>query len=161
METEFVERDDATRFKVCALAGALLLLLLLEHLTSPSATSRAADPVRAFQKSVGHLLIVALTAVPLFAGVSIYLIRLGVKVGRSGQYPPPGMRVAVRAQILRGRRATWNAILIFVLAGILMVPGPALIYAWYSLSHLAIELNQPNKQMQPSPRNSGATDLRR
>ena len=70
------------------------------------------------------------------------------------------MRVAVRTMVRRGRRAKWNAILMFVLAGFLMVPGPALIYAWYSVSRLAAELNLPNKQMQPAPR-SGAADLRR
>ena len=144
MEAEFVDGDNATRFKVLAFASVLLLLILLERLTSPDAALRAADPVQGLKKSVDRSLIVALTAVPIFAGVSIYLLRLGFKVRRSGQYPPPGMRVAVRTKVRRGRRAKWNAILIFVLAGIFMVPGPALVYAWYSLSRLAAELGHPN-----------------
>jgi hypothetical protein len=40
----------------------------------------------------------------------------------------------------------WNAILLFVLAGIFMVPGPAFLYTWYSLSHLVTEHGHPNKQ---------------
>ncbi len=160
MEAEFVEGDRTTKFKLLGFAAVVILLILLERLISPDGALRATDPMQALKKSVDRLLIVALTAVPLFVGVSIYLLRLGVKVKRSGQYPPPGMRVAVRTKVRRGRRAKWNAILMFVLAGILMVQGPVLIYAWYSISRLAVELGHPNKQMQPAPRN-GAADLRR
>ena len=160
MEAEFVEGDRTTKFKLLVFAAVVVLLLLLDRLTSPDGGLRATDPTLTFKKSVDRLLIVALTAVPLFGGASIYLVRLGIKVKRSGQYPPPGMRVAVRTMVRRGRRAKWNAILMFVLAGFLMVPGPALIYAWYSVSRLAAELGHPNKQMQPAPRN-GAADSRR
>ena len=73
MEAEFVDCDNATRFKVLAFASVLLLLILLERLTSPDAALRAADPVQGLKKSVDRSLIVALTAVPIFAGVSIYL----------------------------------------------------------------------------------------
>jgi hypothetical protein len=160
MEVEFVEGDRTLRFKALAVAGVLLLLGLLAHLTSPDAASRAADPMQALKKLLDRLLINALTAIPLFAAFSIYLLWLGVRVRRSGQYPPPGMRVAVRTKIRRGRRAKWNAILLFVLAGIFMVPGPVFLYTWYSISHLVTEVGHPNKQMQPAPRN-GAADLRR
>ena len=116
--------------------------------------------MQAFKQSMDRLLIVALLVVPLFGGVSIYLVRLAIKVKRSGRCPPPEMRVAVRTMVRRGRRAKWNAILMFILAGILMVASPALIYAWHSISSLVAELGPPNKQMQPAPRN-GAADLRR
>jgi hypothetical protein len=138
----------------------VLLLILLDRLTSPDGALRATDPTQAFNKSIDRLFVVGLTAVPLFGGVSVYLVRLGIRVKRSGQYPPPGMRVPVRTMVRPGRCAKRNAILMFVLAGILMAPGPALIYAWYSISRLAAELGHPNKQMQPAPRN-GAADLPR
>ena len=152
MEPEFVEGERATRLKVLAFVSVLLLILLLEHLTRPDAALRTADPVQAFRKLADHLFIVALTATCFFAVSSIYLFRLATKVKQSGQWPPPGMRMAVRTKVLRGRRARWNAILLFVLAGVFMVPGPALFFAWHSISNL-------HKQIQPVPRN-GAADLR-
>ena len=157
---EFLEGDRATRLKVWGFAGVLLLLIVLNHLTAPDRGMFAANPVEALKKTADHLFYVVLAAVLLFVGASIYLLRLGVKVKRSGQYPPPGIRVAVRTKVLRGRRAQWNAFLAFVVAGILIVASPTLIYAWYSLSRLAAELSLPNKQIQPAPRN-GAADLRR
>jgi hypothetical protein len=101
-----------------------------------------------------------LVAVPLFVGASIYLLRLAVKASRTSQWPPPGTRVAVRTRVYRGRRAQWNAILAFVVAGILIAASPTLIFAWYTLSRLAPSLGHPNKQMQPTPR-GGAADLQR
>ncbi len=110
MEAEFVKGDRATRFKLLAFAAVVFLLIVLERLTSPNGALRATDPTQAFKKSLDRLLIVALTAVPLFGGVSIYLVWLGIKVKRSGQYPPPGMQVPVRTKVRRGRRA-WQRFL--------------------------------------------------
>ncbi len=143
MEAEFVEADRATRFKVLAFVGVLLLLILLERLTSPDPALRTTDPVQAFKKSIDRLLIVTLIAAPFFLGSSIYLMRLAIKVKQSGQWPPPGMRVAARTQIRRGRRATLNWILMFVLAGILLVPVPALFCAWRLASRSVSELAIP------------------
>jgi hypothetical protein len=163
MEAEFVEADRALRFKLLAFCTVLLLLLLLSHLTLPNGTLRATDPTQALQKYVDRLLIYAVTATPLLIGLSIYLMRLAINVQRSGQYPPPGMRVTVRTQIRHGRRAKWNAILMFGLAGIMLGVVPALFYTWHLASGVASmvsELSRPNKQMQPTPRN-GAADLQR
>jgi len=153
MEPEFVEGDRATRFKLLAFVGVATVLILVDLLTSPDAALHATDPLQALKKSADRLLIFALTAFPLCVGASIYVLRLGIKVKSSGQYPPPGLRPAVRTRVRRGRRAKWNALLMFGLAGILMVAGPALICTWYSISRLATELSHPNKKMQPAPRN--------
>ncbi len=155
-----MEGDRTTKLKLLGFAVVVTLLILLDRLTSPDGALRATDPTLAWKKAVDRLWVVAVTTTLLFVGVSIYLLRLGLKVKRSGQYPPPGMRVAVRTKVRRGRRAEWNAILAFVVAGILMVASPALIYVCYSMSRLAAELGHPNKQIQPTPRN-GAADLRR
>jgi hypothetical protein len=157
---EFVEGDRPTRLKIFGFVSVLLLLIVLERLTAPDHGMLETSPVQALTKTANRLFYVVLVTVGLFAGASIYLVRLGVKVTRSGQYPPPGIRVAVRTRVLRGRRAQWNAILAFVVAGILIVASPVLLYTWYSLSRLADELGLPNKQIQPAPRN-GAADLRR
>ena len=157
---EFVEGDRATRLKVLAGAGIVLLIVLLNHLTSPSAALRATDPVQALKKYVNHLLIFALMAIPFSIGIPIYCLRLAIKVKRSGQWPPPGMRVPVRTRIVRGRRAGLNAILLFFLGGAAILLGPALFYVWHLSVGIASELSHPNKQMQPTPRR-GAADLRR
>jgi hypothetical protein len=157
---EFVEGDRATRLKVLVFAGVLLLLIVLERLTAPDRGLLATDPVQALNRSVDRLFYVVLVAVPLCVGASIYLLRLAVKIIRSSQWPPPGMRMAVRTKVRRGSRAQCNAILALVLAAILIVATPALIFAWYSLSRLAPELSSLHKRVQPSPRN-GAADVRR
>ena len=142
MDAEFLEADRGTRFKVLAVVGVLLLLILVERLTAPDPALRTADPAQAFKQSMDRLLIVTLIAAPFLLGSSLYLMRLAIKVKRSGQWPPPGMRVAARTRIRRGRRATWNWILMFVVAGTLLVPLPALFWAWNvafrSVSELAI-----------------------
>ena len=144
MQAEFVEADKATRFKILAFVGVLLLLILLERLTSPDSALRTADPVQAFKKSIDRLLIITLVVAPFLLGSSLYLIRLAIKVKQSGQWPPPGMRVAVRTQVRRGGRARLNWILMFVLAGILLVPLPALFFAWHLAFHSVSELAIPN-----------------
>jgi len=93
MQPDFVEADRATRLKFWGFASLLLLLIVLERLTSPSAALRAADPVRALNKSVDRLLIIAVITAPFFIASSIYLIRLAIKVTQSGRWPPAGMRV--------------------------------------------------------------------
>lgn len=152
MEPEFVEGDRATRLKMLGVTGLLLLLLLIELLTFPDAVSRAIDPVVALKRSMDHLLIMALTAAPISLWSSIYFMRLGIEVKRAGRWPPPGMRVAFRTRICRGKRATLNWILMVVLAGLLLVPAPALFWGWHVVSRLASELGVPDKPMPSAPR---------
>ena len=143
MEPEFVEADRATRFKVLGFVGVLLLLIVFDRLTSTDPALRVANPVLAFKQEIDRLLIVTLIAAPFFLVSSLYLIRLAIKVKRSGQWPPPGMRVAARTRIRRGRRATWNWILMFVAATTLLVPLPAFFWAWSAASRAVSELAIP------------------
>src|SRR5438105_14749655 len=116
--------------------------------------------MQALKKSVDRLLITALTSTLFSIGISIYCARLAIKIKRSGRWPPPGMRVPIRIQVVRGRRAKWNAILLLFVAVVMILPTPVLIYTWYSISRVATDLSHLNKQMQPALR-SGAADLRR
>jgi hypothetical protein len=159
-EEEFVEEDRATRYRILGLLAVVLLLIVLERLTYPDGALRETDPVQAFKRSADRLLIVTLVSAPFWFGLSIYLLRMGIKVKRSVRYPPPGMRVAVRTKVRRGKRAKWNSILMFVFAGFFVIPPLVLLCAWYWSASLVSELGQPNKQMPPAPRNSAA-DLRR
>ncbi len=80
---EFIEGDRATRLKVLGLAGVLLLLIVVERLTTSDRGMLATDPAQALKKSVDRLFYVVLVAVPLFVGSSIYLLRLAVKASRT------------------------------------------------------------------------------
>jgi len=129
MEEEFVAGDRRIRLRGLVFLAIVVVLVLLERLTSP-------DPARAFKSSVDRLLIVSLTAAALLFAASIYLLRMGVRTKRSGRWPPPGMSMAVRTKIRHGKYATWSWIVLVAAAGIFMIQGLVGIYAWYWISRL-------------------------
>ena len=143
MEAEFVEADRATRLKLVAFVGVLALLILLERLTAPDPALPGTDPQLAFKQMSDRLLLVTLAAAPFALAWSVYFVRLAVKIRRSGQWPPPGVRVVVRTQIRRGRRATEMWIATLVMAGISLVVFPVILFAWYLVSHLVSEQIPP------------------
>jgi hypothetical protein len=131
MAAEFVEADRATRLKALAFAAVLLLLILLERLTAPDPAARVTDPALAFKQMTDRLLLVTCVAAPFALAWSVYFIRLAVKIKRSGQWPPPGVGLAIRTQIRRGRRATEMWIATLVIAAISVVVFLAVLFAWY------------------------------
>ncbi len=139
MNAEFVEGDRLTRFRILAFAAILLLLMLVNHLTLPAPSSPALAR-ETFKMTLDRLLIIALFMGPFYLGLAIYLLRLGVKVMRSAQYPPPEMRVPVRTRIRRGRLARSKAMLMFVSVPILIALALLPIHGWYVLSSTAAEL---------------------
>ena len=70
MEEEFVAGDRRIRLRGLVFLAIVVVLVLLERLTSP-------DPARAFKSSVDRLLIVSLTAAALLFAASIYLFEDG------------------------------------------------------------------------------------
>jgi hypothetical protein len=56
----------------------------------------------------------------IFAG---YFALLGVRIGRSGQYPPPGMKVITDTKILRGSAAARMRGWLMAMAGLLVMLG--------------------------------------
>ena len=136
---EIVEADRATRLKLVAFVGVLALLILFERLTAPDPTRPGTDPQQAFKQMTDRLLLVTLVAAPFALAWSVYFVRLAIKIRRSGRWPPPGVRVAVRTQIRRGRRATEMWIAMLVLAGISLVVSLVVLFAWYVASHLVSE----------------------
>jgi hypothetical protein len=139
LAAEFVEADKATRLKLVAFVGVLALLILLERLTAPDPALLGTDPQLAFKQMTDRLLLVTLVAAPFALAGSAYFVRLAIKIRRSGQWPPPGVRVAVRTQIRRGRRATEMWIATLVMAGISLVGFLVILFAWYMVSHLLSE----------------------
>ena len=144
MAAEFVEADKATRRKLVAFVGVLALLILLERLTAPDPALPGTDPHRALKQMSDRLLLATLVAAPFALACSVYFVRLAIKIRRSGQWPPPGVRVAVRTQIRRGRRATEMWIATLVMAGISLVMCLVILFAWYVVSHLMSESFVPS-----------------
>jgi len=153
LDAEFVEADKATRLKLFAFVGILALLILVERLTSPDPALRVTDPALAFRQMTDRLLLIAGVAAPLALAWSVYFVRLAIKIKQSGQWPPPGVRVAVRTQIRRGRRATEIWIAVLVMAGISLVAFLAVLFAWYLAFHLVSESAIPS-----APRNFPLTE---
>jgi hypothetical protein len=139
MAAEFVEADRATRLKALVFAAVLALLILLERLTASDPAARVTDPALAFKQMTDRLLLVTCVAAPFALAGSVYFIRLAVKIKRSGQWPSPGVGVAIRTQIRRGRRATEMWIATLVMAAISVVGFLAVLFAWYLIYHLGFD----------------------
>jgi hypothetical protein len=166
MEEEFVEGDRATKGKVLGFLGVCALLIgvwifgaepLFDFLTAPSATT---SPVQSLKRTTDVLLMITLVVAAVSWGLSISFLRVGIRVKRSGRWPPPGMRVAVRTNIRRGNYAVFTWLALFTLAVVCMVKPVFNLYAWYRISQLSSELGLLYKQIQPKPK-SGAADLPR
>jgi len=136
MAAEFVEADTATRLKALAFAAVLALLIFIERLMAPGPAARGTDPALAFKQMTDRLFLVTCVAAPLALAWSVYFIRLAIKIKQSGQWPPPGVRVAARTQIRRGRRATAIRIAMLGMAGISLVVFLVILFAWYVTFHL-------------------------
>ena len=144
MNAEIVEPHRATRllFLVgAAVLGAMLVTCVLLGLRDRLMSADAGvDPVHSFKLASNRLLTTTVITAPLFVGASIACLWLAIRVKRSGQWPPPGMRVAVRTPIRLGRRATLQWILLLVLAGTSMALAAGSIYPLRTMSRMALDL---------------------
>src|SRR5439155_363964 len=102
-DEDFVEADRATRLRVLGLVIAPILLLLLARV--------------AFKNAADQLLIMLPAWAAAWFGASICLLWVGIRVKRSGRWPPPGMRMAARTRIRRGKYAMWSRIVRVSAAG--------------------------------------------
>ncbi len=62
------------------------------------------------------------------AGMGAYLILLARRTLRSGQYPPPGMKVTRDTKLRTGNQAKGVALSLIVLASLLMVVAFSFLY---------------------------------
>lgn len=80
---------------------------------------------------------------------------MGIKVKRSGRWPPPGVRMAVRTKVRRGKYALWSWIVLFAAAGFCTLLELSFIYVWHSASQFA---HQPWLNRNPALSELVATD---
>jgi len=124
-DEDFVEADRATRLRVLGLVIAPILLLLLARV--------------AFKNAADQLLIMLPAWAAAWFGASICLLWVGIRVKRSGRWPPPGMRMAARTRIRRGKYAMWSRIVLVSAAGFATVAALAGLFAWHVTSQFVAE----------------------
>ena len=89
---------------------------------------------QAMNSNLDNLLTLTIISSFVSVLVSLYLLRIGIKVKRAGRWPPPGMKMAFRTKIRKGRYAKFMSILILAAALMLILQPAANYYVWYSAS---------------------------
>jgi hypothetical protein len=80
-------------------------------------------------------------------GMGAYLILLARRTLRSGQYPPPGMRVIRDTKLRTGNQAKRAAISLIVLASILIVVAFSFLYWPYAVEKTLLKKRSSNEKM--------------
>ena len=137
MDTDVISADKTLRKKVIIfLVIVVLASIVLEphfkaYMDQIHQFSKK-DPERALEKTM-LLLKWSLRAVFLaLLGMGAYLILLARRTFRSGQYPPPGMKVIRDTRLRTGNQAKRAAISLIVLASILIVVSFFFLYWPYA-----------------------------
>ena len=92
------------------------------------------DPKRALS-TISRLLLWLVTSGGLIAvAVGFYLCALAVRIGTSGEYPPPSMPVSFRVRIRRGDAALSMRRNCLLLAGLLFCQPVLGLLIWYGLT---------------------------
>ncbi len=141
---EIVPADKRWRALVLATAGLVLLAgfwgLWALNRSLKALDHRDPDQLRQAVRQLQEIIagIACLGGVG-FLGAAGWLFRLGWKINRSGQYPPPGMKVLRTVRVRRGQAALVRADIALVVAAVLGAVG-AVGMVW--LYQTAVELLQ-------------------
>jgi len=152
MAEEFVPGNPRAKLIFLGLLfiGITLLFFinpLFEFLDAKSQALAEKDPASALQQSLNQLLVVVIALFVAMWAVAAYFFRLGLRVKKFGQWPPPGMRMPFRTKVRRDTYAKVTWILLLISAGLVFLNPFVKFYAWYTLSQLSKELNSPNKPL--------------
>jgi hypothetical protein len=145
VDEEFVGGDRTTRLRTFALLGLGLFVLLgarvLSNVLYPSEEAlMATDPALAVKRTADRLLMTTFVAAAVLWTSAVHLVRLGIRVTRSGRWPPPGMRMASRTKIRRGKHAVFAWIVLFATAGAFVIAPLVGFQGWYKISRRLAEL---------------------
>lgn len=138
MNEGYIEGDKGTKLKLAVLLGLALLLfyfseLIPNNLFSNNLPSFEFDPDKAVQNIANQIFIYTIISALLFWGAAFYFIKLGLRIKKNSQYPPPGMRMAFRTKIRRGKQVTYMWVMLYILAGLFVVKPLAGLYIWYKV----------------------------
>ena len=104
---------------VLGIVGIRYLASYLDGLTALQLT----DPQRAAEKYTRLLLLLAAGDALIACSLGGVLIYFSCRVLRSGQFPPPGMRVIQDTRLRTGSGARFVAVAALALAGVIVVAG--------------------------------------
>jgi hypothetical protein len=152
MDTDLIPADKALRKKVILfLIIVVLTSLVLEphfkaYMDQVSQLSEE-DPDLALEKTM-LLLKWSLRAVFVaLVGMGVYLILLARKALRSGQYPPPGMRVIRDTRLRTGNQAKRAAVSLIVVASLLIVVAFFFLYWPCAFEKTLLKKTSSNEKM--------------
>lgn len=128
-------RRRAMLTTVClSIAGAIGLWLLYRYLRNTRSLDSAALDV-ATVRLLWIVRLAAAVSVACLVGLGLWMMRLGRRVLRAGEYPPPGAKVVKTTRVRTGPRARVIGNLLLLSATIVAVLGS--LGTWY-LMQLAI-----------------------
>jgi len=152
MDTDLIPADKVLRKKVILfLLVVILASIVLEphfkaYMHQVSQLSKK-DPELALEKTM-LLLKWSLRLVFLsLLGMGVYLIVLARRTFRSGQYPPPGMRVIRDTRLRTGNQANRAAISLIVLASFLIVAAFFFLYWPYAFEKTLLKKKGSNEKI--------------
>jgi cytochrome bd-type quinol oxidase subunit 2 len=162
MDTDFIPADRELRKKVILF---LLIVILASIVLEPHVRAymdqmnqlSKKDPELALEKTM-LLLKWSLRVVFLsLVGMGAYLILLARRTLRSGQYPPPGMRVIRDTRLRKGNQAERAAISLIVLASLLIVVALFFLYWPYAFEKTLLKKKGSNEKISMIVRKGGDT----
>lgn len=152
MDSDFIPADKALRKKVILfLLIVILAFLVLEphfeaYIHQIDQLSKK-DPELALEKTM-LLLKWSMRVVFLsLVGMGVYLILLARRTLRSGQYPPPGVRVIRDTKLRAGNQAKRAAISLIVLASFLIVVAFFFLYWPYAFEKTILKKKGSNEKI--------------
>jgi low temperature requirement protein LtrA len=83
-------------------------------------------------------------------GLAVYQILLAGRVLKSGQFPPPGMKLVRDTKIRTGRKAKKVAISLIVLSSIIIVITLFLVYWPYAFEKKLLKKKSSNEKIRPT-----------
>jgi len=140
MEDEIVPADKRLRRRVLCCAGlmtvgGLLMLTILYRLLDVPPDATEQELKSAGDHAVRFVTIMAWLTGLSFVGIGLWFLGVGHRIRRSGQFPPPGMKVMNDTPVRTGAKARKVANLATVTGLLSAALGPAL--AW-QLGRLAM-----------------------
>lgn len=152
MDKDFIPADKVFRKKVILfLLVVILAAIVLEphfkaYMHRVSQLSKN-DPELALEKTMLLLKWSLRLVFVSLLGMGGYLILLARRTFRSGQYPPPGMRVMRDTRLRKGNQANRAAVSLIVLASFLIVTAFFFLYWPYAFERTLLKKKGPHEKI--------------
>lgn len=152
MDTDLIPADKALRkkvilFLVIIVFAALVLEPHFEAYLGQMSQLSKEDPNLALEKTMLLLKWSLRSVFVALVGMGVYLILLARRALRSGQYPPPGMRVIRDTRLRRGNQAKRAAISLIIVASLLMVVAFFFLYWPYAFEKTLLKKTSSSEKM--------------